>query len=326
MARPISITRDGRNIIEIYKNHAEIILEDNQHNIICGVKIDLDDVDRCKEYRWSLSTSGPTVRYARNTQVGLLQRFLLGISDINTKVKFIDGNTFNCKKENLTVTTKNNPEPISEPEPISVTVAPLSPMPSPIIVYKSKGYAEIVAINRKNNTEVRVKIDLDDVDRCKEYRWSHNTTSIYNKDAGSLHRYLMNAPKDTNVLFKNEDKLDCRKSNLLCLTYSETHFYYEEKRQQEQQSNNKPVISKPTVAPKPASTTKNPKGVADIGNGFFFVSVYNEKTGTLDQLGTFTNKEEADLAYEKRVREICEELARDAYESLVASLMEQYYE
>ena len=99
---------------------------------------------------------------------------------------------------------------------------------------------------------------------------------------------------------------------------------YARKKRQEQQAK-KPSSIKKLIA-KPESTTKTPKGVVDIGNGFFFVSIYNEKTGTLDQIGTFTNKEEACLAYEKRVKEICEELARDAYESLVASLMEEYYE
>jgi hypothetical protein len=195
-------------------------------------------------------------------------------------------------------------------------------MPHPVIVYKSKGYAELVLINNKNNEEVRVKIDLDDIDKVKDLRWSYNSAAIQNSKAGCLHRYIMNAPKDINVLFKNKDKLDCRKSNLLCLTNRETHYYYEEKKQQ--QSNNKSVIA--DIEPKPIVNIKNPKGVADIGNGFFFVSVYNEKTDTLDQVGTFSNKEEACLAYEKRVREICEELAKDAYESLVASLMEQYYE
>lgn len=329
MARPISITRDGRNIIEIYRDHAEIILEDNQRKIIGKVMIDLDDVDRCKEYRWCVSTSSSTIRYARNTSVGLLQRFLLSITDNNTIIRYIDGNTFNCRKTNLAVITKNKPEPTPEPEPISVTVAPLSPMPSPVIIYKNKSYAELVVTNKKTNDEVRIKIDLDDVDRCKDYYWGYNSSGAYNTELGLLHRHIMNAPKDKDIVFKNEDKQDCRKANLLCLTKREVHYYYEEKKQKGQQQSpidNKPVIAKPVIESNPISTTKNPKGVADIGNGRFFVSVCNEKTGIIDDLGAFSNKEEACLAYEKRVREICEELARDAYESLVTSLMEQYYE
>lgn len=316
MARPIYITRDGRNIIEIYRDHAEIILEGLQHNEVARAIIDLDDVDRCKEHRWHLNPSDGTqyVRSSRVDNAGNLHRFILEANDTTTKVRFINGNTLDCRKSNLTLYTKE------KSEPVAVTKKHL---PHPVIIYKSKGYAELILVNNKNNEEVRVKIDLDDVNKVKNLRWSYNSAAIQNRNAGCLHRYIMNAPKDVNVLFKNKDKLDCRKSNLLCLTNRETHYYYEEKKQQEQ-SNNKSVIV--NIEPKPESTTKSPKGVADIGNGRFFVSVRNEKTGIIDDLGAFSNKEEACLAYEKRVREICEELARDAYESLVASLMEQYYE
>lgn len=325
MAKPLYITRDGRNIIEIYRDRAEIILEDVQRNEIARAIIDLDDIDRCKEHRWHMHPSYDNTQYARCSKVdsaGFLHRFILNVNNSNTKVRFVNSNTLDCRKSNLTTYTKE------KPEPAPVTVEPVrfnKPMPSPVIIYKSKGYAELVVTNKKTNDEVRIKIDLDDVDRCKDYYWGYNSSGAYNTELGLLHRYIMNAPKDKDVVFKNEDKQDCRKANLLCLTKREVHYYYEEKKQ-ESQSNNKSVIV--NIEPKPASNTKKPKGVVDIGNGFFFVSIYNEKTGELEQVGDkpFSNKEEAFLAYEKRVREICEELARDAYESLVASLMEQYYE
>lgn len=323
MARPIYITRDGRNIIEIYRDRAEIILEDVQRNEIARAIIDLDDIDRCKEHRWHMHPSYDNTQYARCSKVdsaGFLHRFILNVNNSNTKVRFVNSNTLDCRKSNLTTYTKE------KPEPAPVTVEPVrfnKLMPSPVIIYKSKGYAELVVTNKKTNDEVRIKIDLDDVDRCKDYYWGYNSSGAYNTELGLLHRHIMNAPKDKDVVFKNEDKQDCRKANLLCLTKREVHYYYEEKKQQEQ-SNNKSVIV--NIEPNPISNTKNPKGVADIGNGRFFVSVRNEKTGIIDDLGAFSNKEEACLAYEKRVREICEELARDAYESLVASLMEQYYE
>lgn len=325
MAKPLYITRDGRNIIEIYRDRAEIILEDVQRNEIARAIIDLDDIDRCKEHRWHMHPSYDNTQYARCSKVdsaGFLHRFILNVNNSNTKVRFVNSNTLDCRKSNLTTYTKE------KPEPAPVTVEPVrfnKPMPSPVIIYKSKGYAELVVTNKKTNDEVRIKIDLDDVDRCKDYYWGYNSSGAYNTELGLLHRYIMNAPKDKDVVFKNEDKQDCRKANLLCLTKREVHYYYEEKKQ-ESQSNNKSVIV--NIEPKPASNTKKPKGVVDIGNGFFFVSIYNEKTGELEQVGDkpFSNKEDACLAYEKRVREICEELARDAYESLVASLMEQYYE
>lgn len=324
MARPIYITRDGRNNIEIYADHAEIILEDPYGNVVGKAIIDIDDVDKCKEYRWHSHTSTSTGQsFARSTDRILLHRLILGISNSYTvRVQHINGNGLDCRKTNLMTNREETPEPT----PVTIT-----PMPTPVIIYKSKGYAELVVTNKKTNDEVRIKIDLDDVDRCKDYCWGCNSSGAYNTKLGLLHRYIMNAPKDKEIVFKNEDKQDCRKANLLCLTRREVHYYYEEKKQKEQQQspiNNKPVIAKPVIEPNPISNTKNPKGVADIGNGFFFVSIYNEKTGELEQVGDkpFSNKEEACLAYEKRVREICEELAKDAYESLVASLMEQYYE
>lgn len=291
MNQPIYVTRDGKNIIEIYIDHAEIILMDKNNNEVCRAMIDIEDVDKCKQYRWH-TAKNHDIRLCRNREIGFLHRFVLDMTDNDTrKVKHIDGDTFNCRKTNLSVIAKDVHEAV---------------LSNPVIIYKSKGYAELILVNNKSNEEVRAKIDLDDVDRIKEIRWTYSTSAIQNNANGCicLHRYIMNASKDVYVKFRNGDKTDCRKANL----YIESKY--------------KEPVSKPITK----SNTKNPKGVADIGNGRFFVSVRNEKTGAIDDLGAFSNKEEACLAYEKRVREICEELAKDAYESLVASLMEQYYE
>ena len=295
MAR-LLCTIEGRNKIEIYDDgHAEILLANDSR-----VMIDAEDANKCKDHNWYYNTR--TVR--RSGDSISLGRYLLDAKP-GEVVQYVDNDRYNCRKTNLLL--NNRSSILTE---------------TTVICYKS--YAELVLINNKNNEEVRIKIDLDDVDKVKEMRWTYNTSAVQNNKAGCLHRYVMNATDDVYVKFKNYDKTDCRKANL----------YFEPKCRQKQPDtpvtapklNSTPkssVIKKPILS---ESTTKNPKGIVDIGNGFFFVSVYNEKTGTLDQVGTFTNKEEANLAYEKRVREICEELAKDAYESLVASLMEQYYE
>lgn len=279
-------TINGRSAIELYDDgHAEIILRTGQRAMI-----DIEDADRCKDRGWYINSR--TIRSTDSEGV-VLNRFLMNVTDPDRIVRVVDGNILNCRKTNLVIGNKTDKSDVSA-------------MPNPVIIYKNKNYAELVLINNKNNEEVRAKIDLDDVDKVKNIRWTYSASAIQNNANGCicLHRYIMNASKDVYVKFRNGDKTDCRKANL----YIESKY--------------KDPVSKPIAK----SNTKTPKGVADLGNGFFFVSIYNEKTSTLDQVGTFSNKEEAFLAYEKRVREICEELARDAYESLVASLMEQYYE
>lgn len=285
MAR-LLCTIEGRSKVEIYDDgHAEILLRSGERAII-----DVEDADRCKDRGWYLNSRA--IRSTDN-EGAMINRFLMNVTDPDMHVRVVDSNILNCRKANLIVTDR---------------CSSISTVNNTIIRYKN--YAELVLINNKNNEEVRIKIDLDDIDKIKDMRWTYNTAAIQNNKAGCLHRYIMNASKDEYVIFKNNDKTDCRKANLSVVS----------KYKKPAASN---IVKKPTI---PVSNTKNPKGVTDLGNGFFFVSIYNEKTDTLDQVGTFTNKEEANLAYEKRVREICEELAKDAYESLVASLMEQYYE
>ncbi len=81
-------------------------------------------------------------------------------------------------------------------------------------------YAEIVITDRKGDEKARVKIDIDDIDKVKEYRWSlDNHGYIVNgKMRFRLHRFIMNAPKGKVVDHINGDKLDNRKCNLrICI-------------------------------------------------------------------------------------------------------------
>lgn len=308
MERLIYITRDGRNTIEIYTEHAEIVLEDRNHNESARVMIDIDDVDRCKEHRWYVNT-GEGGKYARSLSAGSLQRFILEANNNTTKVKFIDGNTFNCKKVNLQLYTKNNPEP----EPVTINpTASNKTMPSPIIVCKN--YAEIVVI-RKNNTEIRVKIDLDDVDKCKDYYWKDYTDSYYSKEVKQLHRYIMNATDDVYVKFRNNDKTDCRKTNL----------YFEPKCKKSTPT----PTSKPESAPKSsmikrpsiANSNKNYKNITQSNQGYVILLPIPNKDEN-EFHGPFSTKEQAIAVYEKRVDEIYRAAAMDSYETLVANLKE----
>jgi hypothetical protein len=299
----ILYTVEGQNTINIYADHAEIILENRQHDIVGKAIIDLEDIDKCKEYRWYTSQSNSMI-YVRN-DIGVLHRFLFGL-DKNDKtiiIRHIDGDTFNCRRSNLTqVSTKHNKdkstnEPVVEP---TIEVQPNIPCQQSIIKYKD--HAEIVLFDKKNNSEVRAMIDLDDVDKCKYFHWTYNSVSIQCKEVGCLHRYLADSPKDMKVIFRNEDRLDCRKANLLCLTNSELYYYNEEKKQQ----NGTPVsVSMPPAPPTTPVTNNNRKTIMHTDNGYYAFLEHNGKTY---DLGRYNSKEEAEQAYINKVHKIYEDL------------------
>lgn len=84
-------------------------------------------------------------------------------------------------------------------------------------------YAEIIIYSDKFG-KFNIKIDLEDIDICKNFRWGigayrykKGTKEFYyatNSKAGLLHRYLMKNPEDFQIDHKNRDTLDCRKENL----------------------------------------------------------------------------------------------------------------
>lgn len=92
-----------------------------------------------------------------------------------------------------------------------------------------KDYAEII-ITSKVYGKKRVKIDLEDVEKCKQYTWS----LVYAKDRFyvsnglktqrmNLHRYVMNCPVNMFIDHKNNDGLDNRKTNLQIVTRKENN-------------------------------------------------------------------------------------------------------
>lgn len=78
-----------------------------------------------------------------------------------------------------------------------------------------------------------IKIDLDDVEKCKKYTWHVSwkddrlyvtTTSKKLKLNGLyLHRFLMGCPKEKIIDHINNDSLDNRKTNLQIVTFKENN-------------------------------------------------------------------------------------------------------
>ena len=102
----------------------------------------------------------------------------------------------------------------------------------------------IINIDSPKHGHFDILIDLEDVDKCKNYTWSiqmvrsgkdKSYIEFYatNGQIGMLHRYLMNAPKDTMVDHINGDTYDNRRYNLRVCRQEDNH------KNRKKQSNNK---------------------------------------------------------------------------------------
>lgn len=99
------------------------------------------------------------------------------------------------------------------------------------IIIEENDYAEIII--EKDNTNLKIKIDKEDIDKVKQYRWCaryDKTINGYyveawergeNRKRLKLHRYITNCPKDMVVDHINRDTLDNRKQNLKVCTQQE---------------------------------------------------------------------------------------------------------
>ena len=91
-----------------------------------------------------------------------------------------------------------------------------------IVLYDT--YAEIILYNKDCKEEARALIDIEDVEKCKKYKWKLTKDKYaMNHKLGRLHNYIMNffPPKDKSkvVNHKNRHRIDCRKNNLEITTY-----------------------------------------------------------------------------------------------------------
>jgi hypothetical protein len=104
-------TRFDANEFVIYDDYAEIILY-TKYGVEKGrTKIDLEDVDKCKEYKWHIHYS-QSKEYIfshekENSRKNLrLHRFVLDFYDISLDIDHKNGDSFDNRKENLNICTR----------------------------------------------------------------------------------------------------------------------------------------------------------------------------------------------------------------------------
>lgn len=91
-----------------------------------------------------------------------------------------------------------------------------------IILYDD--YAEIVLYDKNNVEKGKCKIDIEDIEKVKEYKWTIGSHGyVVNGNKGILiHRIILNCDvKEIEVDHINHDKLDNRKENLRLVTSSQ---------------------------------------------------------------------------------------------------------
>ena len=99
--------------------------------------------------------------------------------------------------------------------------------PNEIIYFDD--HAEIFIYDKYNNPkDKRIFIDLDDVEKVKNLKWSidskgYPVTTINKTQKIRMHRYILNLEEDIPVDHKNKNRMDNRKNNLRIATNSDNN-------------------------------------------------------------------------------------------------------
>ena len=94
--------------------------------------------------------------------------------------------------------------------------------PNEIIIYDN--YAEIVLYDNYGKEINKALIDLDDIEKVKNYKWTFDGRYVRKSGKERLHRFIMNCPKDMVVDHINMNPLDNRKCNLRICTIQQNNF------------------------------------------------------------------------------------------------------
>ena len=95
-------------IIDILNNIAIIITKDKKNNINGKFLIDINDIEKIKNFKWTLLKNQNGDNYCRcneNHNCILLHRLLMNVHDRNKFVDHINGNSFDNRKCNLRIVT-----------------------------------------------------------------------------------------------------------------------------------------------------------------------------------------------------------------------------
>jgi hypothetical protein len=291
MKKPV-YTLQGKNNIEIFKDHAEIIIITKNSKTEYRVLIDLEDIDKVKDYSWCKSSDGSVYNAATRIH---LRRLLLDYPV--EKVTHKDGDKMNCKKSNLEFRTNQGD--------------------NEYLIFED--HAEIIVPGTDGN-EYHALIDLEDIDKCKGYYWRfHESVGIRCKQT-LLHRLLTNC-EGKEVIHKNGHKLDNRKENLIALTHSEKTSFCKNKEEflaEREQQNNKSYVSAPVIEAEPEKVERNYSNIKKISNGYLITLEFKDESYT----EFFPTKEEAIEAYDNKVVDIYSDAALDSYHSLVEHFVE----
>lgn len=104
----LNISHYDINEYIIHDNYAEIILRDKNYNETAKAVIDIEDVDKCKQYKWFLSNvnrryDSYVVAKDKKTRKNIfLHRYLMSYEG-KLQVDHLDRNTLNNKKSNLRI-------------------------------------------------------------------------------------------------------------------------------------------------------------------------------------------------------------------------------
>jgi hypothetical protein len=103
----VTKTRYDKNEYILHNDYAEIVIENSKLGT-CKIQIDLEDVEKCKKYKWFIQhADGNYYRVCSHkkgeTGVFKLHRFLMNVLNKSKKIEVdhIDGNPFNNRKTNL---------------------------------------------------------------------------------------------------------------------------------------------------------------------------------------------------------------------------------
>lgn len=91
--------RNDKNEYIIHSDYVEILLYDKRDKVHAKSLIDIDDVDKCKKYKWSLHSQG----YAHNGHVGMLHNYITNHKGREVIIDHEDHNRLNNKKSNLRI-------------------------------------------------------------------------------------------------------------------------------------------------------------------------------------------------------------------------------